>query len=135
MPHSFSSILLSWYDQNARDLPWRGFHDSYRTWISEIMLQQTRVDTVIPYYHRFLSLFPTLDALAAAPEEQVLKAWEGLGYPVPAPGRLPWAPSLPAAIQRPQGLVDKAHEGGRAPQCPGADLSTQERAHSGLSAA
>ena len=80
MPHSFSSILLSWYDQNARDLPWRGFHDSYRTWISEIMLQQTRVDTVIPYYHRFLSLFPTLEALAAAPEEQVLKAWEGLGY-------------------------------------------------------
>lgn len=67
--------------------------------------------------------------------EESLGAWEGLGYPVPAPGRLPWAPSLPAAIQRPQGLVDKAHEGGRAPQCPGADLSTQERAHSGLSAA
>ena len=80
MQHSFSSTLLAWYDQNARDLPWRGFHDSYRTWISEIMLQQTRVDTVIPYYRRFLSLFPTLEDLASAPEEKVLKAWEGLGY-------------------------------------------------------
>lgn len=80
MPHSFSAALLSWYDQNARDLPWRGFHDSYKTWVSEIMLQQTRVDTVIPYYSRFLSLFPTLEALACAPEEKVLKAWEGLGY-------------------------------------------------------
>ena len=80
MSQAIVSALLSWYDKNARSLPWRGFHDAYRTWISEIMLQQTRVDTVIPYYHRFLTLFPSLQALAAAPEAEVLKAWEGLGY-------------------------------------------------------
>lgn len=67
--------------------------------------------------------------------EESLGAWERLGYPVPALRHLPRAPSLPAAIQRPRGLVYKAHEGGRAPQCPGADLSTQERAHSGFSTA
>ena len=75
-----SAELLRWYDQNARTLPWRGIQDPYRTWVSEIMLQQTRVDTVIPYYLRFLEAFPTLRALAAAPEDEVLKQWEGLGY-------------------------------------------------------
>ena len=80
MSRTVASALLTWYDQSARDLPWRGFHDAYRTWISEIMLQQTRVETVIPYYNRFLSLFPTLEALAGASEADVLKAWEGLGY-------------------------------------------------------
>ncbi len=75
-----SATLLCWYDQNARTLPWRGIQDPYRTWVSEIMLQQTRVDTVIPYYLRFLEAFPTLQALAAAPEDDVLKRWEGLGY-------------------------------------------------------
>ena len=75
-----SSALLSWYDRCARKLPWRGFHDAYRTWVSEIMLQQTRVETVLSYYPRFLSRFPTLASLAGAPEEDVLKAWEGLGY-------------------------------------------------------
>ena len=75
-----SSALLSWYDRCARDLPWRGIHDPYRTWISEIMLQQTRVETVIPYYERFLSRFPSLPDLAAADEAEVLKLWEGLGY-------------------------------------------------------
>lgn len=63
-----------------RDLPWRQDQDPYRVWVSEVMLQQTRVDTVIPYYERFLTLFPTLEALAYAEEERVLKAWEGLGY-------------------------------------------------------
>ena len=72
--------LLCWYDRCARVLPWRGFHDAYRTWVSEAMLQQTRVETVLSYYPRFLSRFPTLSALADAPEEDVLKAWEGLGY-------------------------------------------------------
>jgi len=72
--------LLAWYDSHARTLPWRGIHDAYRTWVSEIMLQQTRVDTVIPYYTRFLETYPTLEKLAAAPVEDVLKQWEGLGY-------------------------------------------------------
>ena len=75
-----TSALLDWYDRCARKLPWRGFHDAYRTWVSEIMLQQTRVDTVISYYTKFLSLFPDLTSLASASEEDVLKAWEGLGY-------------------------------------------------------
>ncbi len=75
-----TSALLSWYDRCARDLPWRGFHDAYRTWVSEAMLQQTRVETVLSYYDRFLARFPSLADLAAAPEEDVLKAWEGLGY-------------------------------------------------------
>lgn len=72
--------LLTWYDQNRRGLPWRENKDPYRIWVSEIMLQQTRVDTVIPYYEQFVSAFPTVKDLAEAPEDQVIKAWEGLGY-------------------------------------------------------
>ena len=72
--------LLAWYDKEARDLPWRQNTDPYRVWVSEIMLQQTRVEAVIPYYERFLAAFPDLKALADAPEEQLLKLWEGLGY-------------------------------------------------------
>lgn len=77
---AFRQTLLSWYDQNKRDLPWRQDHDPYHVMVSEIMLQQTQVNTVIPYYHRFMAQFPTVQALADAPEDQVLKAWEGLGY-------------------------------------------------------
>ena len=77
---SFREKLLAWYDANKRDLPWRRTQDPYKIWISEIMLQQTRVDTVIPYYERFLDWFPTVADLAQAPEEKLLKAWEGLGY-------------------------------------------------------
>lgn len=76
----FSSELLDWYDINKRDLPWRRSRDPYHIWVSEIMLQQTRVDTVIPYFHRFIERFPTIEALADAPEDDVLKCWEGLGY-------------------------------------------------------
>ena len=72
--------LLAWYRGNARDLPWRRTKDPYAIWVSEIMLQQTRVATVIPYYERFLLKFPTPTALANAKEEEVLKLWEGLGY-------------------------------------------------------
>jgi A/G-specific adenine glycosylase len=72
--------LLAWYDRHKRDLPWRGETVPYRIWVSEVMLQQTQVTTVIPYYHRFVARFPTVAALAAAPLEEVLKAWEGLGY-------------------------------------------------------
>ena len=77
---SFRQKLLAWYDENKRDLPWRRRKNPYHIWVSEIMLQQTRVDTVIPYYERFLDWFPTVESLANAPEERLLKAWEGLGY-------------------------------------------------------
>lgn len=72
--------LIGWYRQNQRILPWRENRDPYRIWISEIMLQQTRVDTVIPYYMRFLSAFPTVRALADADDDELMKRWEGLGY-------------------------------------------------------
>jgi A/G-specific adenine glycosylase len=74
------SKLLQWYQQNKRDLPWRRDKDPYRIWISEVMLQQTTVAAVIPYYERFLKKFPTVKALAKAPESEVLEAWAGLGY-------------------------------------------------------
>lgn len=72
--------LAAWYRKNHRKLPWRETADPYALWISEIMLQQTQVATVIPYYHRFLMRFPTVHALAGASQEEVLKLWEGLGY-------------------------------------------------------
>jgi A/G-specific adenine glycosylase len=98
---SFSELLLDWYHHGHRDLPWRAApdgavsgpdgavsgpegavsgHDPYRIWVSEIMLQQTRAQAVIPYYQRFLKRFPTVEALAAAPEPDVLALWSGLGY-------------------------------------------------------
>ena len=76
----FKSRLLAWYAEVRRDLPWRRTRDPYRVWISETMLQQTRVETVVPYYERFLREFPTVGALAEAPEEKVLSLWSGLGY-------------------------------------------------------
>jgi A/G-specific adenine glycosylase len=79
----FSSRILDWYEKNARVLPWRqtgGHSDSYAVWVSEIMLQQTRVETVIPYFERWMRQFPTLAALAEVPQQSVLSAWEGLGY-------------------------------------------------------
>jgi A/G-specific adenine glycosylase len=76
----YGENLLQWYHPIKRDLPWRHNHDPYRIWVSEIMLQQTRVDTVIPYFNNFISKFPTVKHLAEAPEEEVLKCWEGLGY-------------------------------------------------------
>lgn len=76
----FAARLLDWYAQHARSLPWRGHPDPYAVWVSEIMLQQTRVETVIPYFERWMARFPTLAALAAAEEQDVLQAWEGLGY-------------------------------------------------------
>ncbi len=72
--------LLSWYRDNARDLPWRRDPDPYRVWISEIMLQQTRVAAVLGYYARFMDAFPTVEVLARAPEDQLMKLWQGLGY-------------------------------------------------------
>ncbi len=76
----FSTRILAWYDRHARVLPWRGHPDPYAVWVSEIMLQQTRVETVIPYFERWMQQFPSVHALANAPEQVVLSAWEGLGY-------------------------------------------------------
>jgi A/G-specific adenine glycosylase len=77
---SFRRALLRWYARHARDLPWRRSRDPYHIWISEIMLQQTTVVAVVPYFERFLQRFPTLGELAAAGEDDVLRLWEGLGY-------------------------------------------------------
>ena len=72
--------LLAWFRGNARDLPWRKTEDPYRIWVSEIMLQQTRVAAVLGYYARFLTAFPSVEALANAPEDHLMKLWEVLGY-------------------------------------------------------
>ena len=80
MTTEFSSLLLEWYARFARRLPWREQVDPYAVWVSEIMLQQTRVETVIPYYQRWMARFPTVAALAAAAQQEVLQLWEGLGY-------------------------------------------------------
>jgi A/G-specific adenine glycosylase len=76
----FQQDLIGWFEKEQRDLPWRKDSDPYKVWVSEVMLQQTKVDTVIPYFQKFIEQFPTLEALAEADEEEVLKAWEGLGY-------------------------------------------------------
>lgn len=77
---AFHTDVLAWYDRHKREMPWRDIDDPYKTWVSEIMLQQTRVDTVRDYYRRFLAEFPTVEDLAAADRDAVLKQWEGLGY-------------------------------------------------------
>jgi A/G-specific adenine glycosylase len=99
----FADALIDWYTHSHRDLPWRTTRDPYHIWLSEIMLQQTQVATVLPYYARFLTQFPTLQALAEAPAAEVLKAWEGLGY-------YARARNLQAAAQR-----IMAEHGGRFP--------------------
>jgi A/G-specific adenine glycosylase len=81
MSPSFSTRLLAWHKRHGRhDLPWQGTRDAYRIWVAEIMLQQTQVAAVIPYYQRFLERFPDIGALAAAPQDEVLRLWSGLGY-------------------------------------------------------
>jgi len=77
---AWGKTLLGWYRRNRRDLPWRRDRDAYRVWVSEVMLQQTTVKTVLPYYEAFLRRFPDVTALAAASEEDVVAAWSGLGY-------------------------------------------------------
>ena len=78
--HRIARLLAAWYAHGHRDLPWRRTTDPYRIWVSEIMLQQTRAQAVIPYYERFLQRFPTVETLAAAQEDEVLALWAGLGY-------------------------------------------------------
>ena len=78
---NFASALIDWQKRHGRrDLPWQGTSDPYRIWLSEVMLQQTQVSAVIPYYQRFLRRFPGVAALAAASEDEVLRLWSGLGY-------------------------------------------------------
>ncbi|MEZ4524910.1 MAG: A/G-specific adenine glycosylase [Desulfobacterales bacterium] len=77
---AFRQKLKHWYEKNSRELPWRGTGDPYRIWVSEVMLQQTRVTAVIPYYERFVRRFPNPESLAASDLQEVLKLWEGLGY-------------------------------------------------------
>ncbi|RSD24074.1 A/G-specific adenine glycosylase [Mesobacillus subterraneus] len=103
---SFQDDLIGWFASEQRDLPWRKDQDPYKVWVSEIMLQQTRVDTVIPYFNRFLENFPTIEALAHADEEKVLKAWEGLGYY--------------SRVRNLQSAVREVHEkyGGKVPDSP-----------------
>jgi A/G-specific adenine glycosylase len=76
----FSNTLINWYESNKRDLPWRNTIDPYKIWISEVILQQTRVNQGLPYYKKFISTFPNISDLANANEEKVLKLWQGLGY-------------------------------------------------------
>jgi A/G-specific adenine glycosylase len=77
---TFQRRLLAWFSKHRRDLPWRASRDPYRIWVAEIMLQQTRIAAVLPYYHRFLKSFPTVESLARAPKDKVLQLWSGLGY-------------------------------------------------------
>ena len=72
--------LIRWYDVNKKNMPWRKNQDPYRIWISEVMLQQTQVSTVIPYYNRWMQTFPTIRSVAEAHIDSILKLWEGLGY-------------------------------------------------------
>ena len=77
---AFSKLLLKWYELHKRDLPWRGSSDPYVIWLSEIILQQTRIAQGLPYFEKFLSVYPTIELFAAADEQQILKLWQGLGY-------------------------------------------------------
>ena len=97
---ALARALAGWYARGHRDLPWRRTRDPYRIWVSEIMLQQTRVETAIPYYERFLVRFPDVEALAAADLDEVLKAWEGLGYYARARN-----------LHRAAGIVVASHDG------------------------
>src|SRR5690242_14602927 len=80
VPETIVPLLLEWFGRNARDLPWRRTRDAYAIWVSEIMLQQTQVKTVLPYWERWMKAFPTVQSVAKAKPDQIHKLWEGLGY-------------------------------------------------------
>ena len=80
MKSNFAKSLTVWYQKNKRDLPWRKTADPYKIWISEIMLQQTTVNAVIPFYERWIKIFPDVESVARAPLQRILKVWQGLGY-------------------------------------------------------
>jgi A/G-specific adenine glycosylase len=79
MMENFSKTLIAWYEVNKRDLPWRNTQNPYYIWLSEIILQQTRVDQGLPYYIKFVETFPTIEDLANASQDEVLRLWQGLG--------------------------------------------------------
>jgi A/G-specific adenine glycosylase len=106
MKPAIGPFLLAWYQRVSRDLPWRRTRDPYRIWVSEIMLQQTRAQAVIPYYQRFLQRYPTVQALAAAREEDVLAIWSGLGYYSRARNLLRAARKVAVAAQFPREIED-----------------------------
>jgi len=97
----FAETLLLWYEAHARHLPWRGTGNPYHVWLSEVILQQTRVAQGTSYYFRFLELFPTIEALAAAPIDEVMKAWQGLGYYTRARKLHKAAPGLGVVVEMP----------------------------------
>ena len=78
--YNTNNILLTWYDANKRILPWRDYNEPYNIWLSEVMLQQTQVKTVVPYYTKWIKKFPTLKSVAESDLNSLLKLWEGLGY-------------------------------------------------------
>ena len=78
--NDFSESIIEWYEKNKRDLPWRNTNNPYYIWISEVILQQTRVDQGLPYYIKFIESFPQIELLAQAPQDEVLRLWQGLGY-------------------------------------------------------
>ena len=104
--------LLRWYDANRRDLPWRRTSDPFAIWISEAMLQQTRVETVIPYWERFLDAFPDVESLAKADLDEVYTVWTGLGYYSRARNLKAAAETMVAPITTPSSALLAAHTGG-----------------------
>src|SRR5207247_8597333 len=116
-PIDVRARLVAWYDANRRDLPWRRTRDPYRILVAEVLLQRTRVASGVPYYERFLARFPTVRDLAAAPLDDVLAAWEGLGFyrraePLPA--------AAPAIVNRPGGTGPRSYAALAAPPAHGA---------------
>lgn len=111
MNEYFTEVLALWGKENRRDLPWVGIKDPYRIWLSEIMLQQTRVEQGLPYYQRFTEAFPTVFDLAAAPDDEVMKLWEGLGYYSRARNLLKAAKMV---VAEHQGVFPESREGLRA---------------------
>ncbi len=103
----FQNNLLAWFRRHRRELPWRASRDPYRVWVAEIMLQQTRIAAVIPYYERFLSQFPTVEALADAPAPEVLRSWAGLGYYSRARNLHAAAKKI---VEEHEGLFPRTHE-------------------------
>lgn len=121
----FQDDLLEWYKTNHRVLPWRENHDPYRIWLSEIMLQQTQVSTVIDYYQKFIKRYPTVQTMAEAEEQEVLKLWEGLGYYSRARRLIPCAKMIMASFEGrfPERYKDMLKLPGVGPYTAGAILS------------
>src|SRR3972149_996154 len=126
MPTRLASDLLAWYAKNQRQLPWRRTRDPYAIWVSEVMLQQTRVETVVPYYRRWLRRFPTVERLARARSGSVAAAWEGLGSYRPALQRLPAAIGGECHPAGPTWRSIRARRRGRSACCDGRGATSHQ---------